>query len=63
MGNAARWMLLASRLLGLKAEGEDAGLLKSMDVGEPLERKGVDGMNVWKMVMGKDMLEGEGEVR
>ena len=63
VGNAARWMLLVSRVLGLRAEGQEEGLLKSMGIGNKLEGKGVDGENVWKMVMGKDMLEGEGELR
>jgi hypothetical protein len=71
VGNAARWMLLASRLLGLPQKGEkgdaevteqDVGLLNEMRVGEKLEGKGVDAENVWKMVMGKDLVEGEGEL-
>ncbi|CAD6587613.1 MAG: hypothetical protein TREMPRED_004808, partial [Tremellales sp. Tagirdzhanova-0007] len=63
VGNAARWMLLVSRVLGLRAEGPDEELLKSMEIGKQLAGKGVDGENVWKMVMGKDMLEGDGELR
>lgn len=69
VGNAARWMLLVSRLLGLPLKGEtgdgevteqDAGLLSEMKIGEKLAGKGVDGENVWKMVIGKDLVEGEG---
>jgi len=68
VGNATRWMLLASRVLGLDAEGdglqvEEVGLLKSMEVGKKLEGNEVDRGNVWKMVMGKDLVEGEAEIR
>ena len=68
VGNATRWMLLASRVLGLEPDVEglqsgDADVLKSMEIGKKLQGKGVDGENVWKMVMGKDMIEGEGELR
>lgn len=70
VGNAARWMLLASRVLGLSPEAEGGGvgteeveLLKSMEVGKKMSDKGIDGVNVWKMVMGSDMLEGEAEIR
>jgi hypothetical protein len=38
-------------------------VLRSMEVGEKLHGKAVDGRNVWKMVMGKDMLPGEAELR
>ncbi len=67
VGNAARWMLLFSRLLGLPAEGaglkgDDVETLKSMEIGTVLKGKGMDGENVWKMVMGKDSLEGEGAI-
>ncbi|WVQ83736.1 hypothetical protein IAT38_005880 [Cryptococcus sp. DSM 104549] len=64
VGNSTRWMLLFDRLLGLKAsgKGDEAEILKKMGVGEPLVGKGVEGGNVWKMVMGDDMLEGEGEL-
>ena len=64
VGNAARWMLLASRVLGLEKGGEagEVGLLESMEIGKKLAGKGIDGENVWKMVMGKDMIEGEGEL-
>ncbi|WWC64868.1 uncharacterized protein I303_107482 [Kwoniella dejecticola CBS 10117] len=41
---------------------EQVELLKSMDVGKKLNDKGIDGVNVWKMVMGDDMVEGEGEL-
>ena len=69
VGNATRWMLLASRLLGLpledgkngfKTSEEEKSLLKGMRVGQPLPAKGVDGENVWNMVMGDDALPGEG---
>jgi len=70
VGNAARWMLLFSRVLGLPkatAEGnvteEHVGLLEEMKIGEKLAGKGVDGENVWTMVMGGDMLDGEGEIK
>ena len=68
VGNACRWMLLASRVLGLKVEGaglkgDELGLLESMGLGTKLEGKEVDEDNVWRMVMGRDMMEGEGEVR
>ncbi|KAK8853482.1 hypothetical protein IAR55_004189 [Kwoniella newhampshirensis] len=67
VGNAARWMLLFDKLLGLQAgekgsvTTEDVGLLKSMGVGSPLEgkEKNDEALNVWKMVMGDDLLEGE----
>jgi len=42
---------------------EQVGLLESMEVGKVLAGKEVDGVNVWSMVMGPDMLEGEGEIR
>ncbi len=67
VGNAARWTLLASRVLGLDVgeglQGEEGELLKSMDIGKVLEGKEVDRENVWKMVMGSDMLDGEAEIR
>lgn len=70
VGNAARWMLLFSRVLGLDkpSEGvslktEDVRLLEEMKIGEKLQGKGVDGENVWKMLMGSDMLEGEAELK
>lgn len=64
VGNAARWMLLATRLLGLKPEGKDTELLESMGVGVPIAKVGEEGngLNVWKLLMGKDMPEGEGKV-
>jgi hypothetical protein len=65
VGNAVRWMLLASRLTAGDGavEGGEEGVLGKMKVEEKLEGKGVDGENVWKMVMGDDMIEGEGELR
>lgn len=69
VGNATRWMLLFSRLLRLPAAIEDdltedhARVLREMRAGEELAGKGVEGENVWKMVMGSDMLEGEGELK
>jgi hypothetical protein len=67
VGNASKWMLLFDRLLQLplddtKANDEDVDLLKSMSIGKPLEKKGVDGVNVWEMVMGNALLEGEAEI-
>ncbi|ORY25443.1 hypothetical protein BCR39DRAFT_544106 [Naematelia encephala] len=71
VGNATRWMLLTARLLGLKVDNdgdvemnaEDQGLLSGMDIGKPLLGKGEEGGNVWQMVMGDDMVKGEGEIR
>jgi hypothetical protein len=71
VGNTSRWLLLASRLLGLPLEpldGEIQGqavpnaeeLLKEMGVGKPLPGKGTEPLNVWKMVIGKDLIENEG---
>ncbi|WVR09670.1 hypothetical protein IAU60_006745 [Kwoniella sp. DSM 27419] len=37
-------------------------VLSGMKVGTKLEGKGVDGVNVWTMVMGDDMVPGEGEL-
>ena len=68
VGNATRWMLLADRLLGLPVSGgelnaQESGLLSGMEVGQKLGGVGVDGKNVWEMVMGKNMISGEGEIR
>jgi hypothetical protein len=103
VGNAVKWMLLASRVLGLgldeqresvhsgdgdgdgaehgereqkqkqdakqlgKLDLEDVEVLKRMGVGEDMWRgvqvHGKGAENVWKMVMGDDLGEGEGEVR
>ena len=41
---------------------EERGLAR-MGVGEALPSAGGEEVAVWKMVMGKDMLPGEGEVR
>lgn len=61
VGNAARWMLLASRVLGLDLTDDgEGGVLGEMGIGKKLEGRGLDGENVWKMVMGSEMLEGEG---
>ncbi|WVQ75698.1 hypothetical protein IAR50_005328 [Cryptococcus sp. DSM 104548] len=68
VGNAARWMVLFDRLLGLPLpkEGEvgeeEREMLEKMGVGEGLPKKGEETGNVWKMVMGDDMVEGEGEL-
>jgi hypothetical protein len=62
VGNACRWMVLVSRILGLKAKEGDE-VLGKMEAGRALVKKGEDGGNVWKLVMGDDMLEGEGEVK
>lgn len=42
---------------------QEMEVLRSMEVGEKLHGKVVDGRNVWKMVMGNDMLPGEAELR
>lgn len=66
VGNATKWMLLTSRVLGLGIDaGQDGGkgtraLLQEMGVGKALERKEE---NVWKIVMGGDLVEGEGAIR
>ncbi|WWC91987.1 uncharacterized protein L201_006941 [Kwoniella dendrophila CBS 6074] len=41
---------------------QQVDILKSMEIGESLNDRGIDGINVWKMVMGNDMVEGEGEL-
>jgi hypothetical protein len=58
-------MILASRLLGLEPEAAngDKDVLGKMDVGKQLIGVGEEGGNVWKLVMGDDMLEGDGEVK
>jgi hypothetical protein len=61
-------MLLVAKLLGLpiseeSTKGQDGEVLKSMKVDEGLLKKGEEGGNVWKMVMGDDMREGEGAIR
>jgi hypothetical protein len=60
VGNATRWMVLFSRLLGIKGDGD---VLEGMKAGEPLLKKGEEGGNVWELVMGKDLVEGEAEVK
>ena len=97
VGNATKWMLLASRLLDLSPQAPSAmgrmakdtldaasrmvgagrvepeaemrmteaeeGVLASMGVGQGIEKRNDVATAVWKMVMGKDMLQGEGEIR
>ena len=68
VGNSTRWMLLFTRLLGLSNTPNDltqdeGQVLQSMEASKELEGKSLDYVNVWKMVMGKDMLQGEGEIR
>ncbi|WVQ94959.1 hypothetical protein IAU59_002049 [Kwoniella sp. CBS 9459] len=48
----------------VKVTTEQISVLESMDVGKKLNGKGVDvdGTNVWKMVMGDDLLDGEGDL-
>ncbi|EIW72195.1 trehalose synthase [Tremella mesenterica] len=60
VGNVTRWLYLFSRLLGLEHDGDET--LQSMDIGTQLVGKKIDGPNVWEMVMGKDMVQGEGEL-
>lgn len=70
VGNTTRWLLLASRILGLSPErlvedeyGATEGserLLQDMGVGKEIPGKGSEPTNVWKMVMGNDLIEGEG---
>ncbi|WVN90064.1 uncharacterized protein L203_105299 [Cryptococcus depauperatus CBS 7841] len=68
VGNATRWMLLVDRLLALPLEkgglvqAQDVQVLQKMGVGERLLGKGKTGENVWKMVMGDDLFEGDGEL-
>lgn len=86
VGNATRWMLLFSKILGLPVEStateegyvlpidnggmdipsymsqEFREIIRDMGVGEKLLGKGEEGGNVWKMVMGQDLVEGEGEL-
>jgi hypothetical protein len=52
-----------SRTNGHVQAKEQELVLRSMEVGEKLHGKAVDGRNVWKMVMGNDMLPGEAELR
>ena len=67
VGNAAKWMLLFSKVLGLQSIGtmsaDDRGVLDIMEASKPVGGREVDGTAVWQMVMGKDMLDGEGEIR
>jgi hypothetical protein len=63
VGNACKWMFLASRVLGLEKTGEDEELLSDMKIGEKLAGKQVDGENVWRMMIGKDLEDGEGALR
>ncbi|ORX40487.1 trehalose synthase [Kockovaella imperatae] len=67
VGNAAKWMLLFSKILQLQVPeglgGTDADLLNGMRASERIGGKEVDATAVWQMVMGTDMLKGEGEIR
>lgn len=67
VGNATKWMLLFSKVLGLSPpstlESDDRDILKSMEASEPIGGKEVDATAVWKMVMGGDLKDGEGEIR
>lgn len=83
VGNATKWMYLATRILGLNIDAgdeksgdgadenegenvskEDERILRDMGVGEKwdLKEKGNE-RNVWEMVMGSDLVKGEGVVR
>ncbi|OCF61516.1 trehalose synthase [Kwoniella mangroviensis CBS 10435] len=46
----------------VKITEKQVGLLKSMEIGKKLNDKGIDGVNVWEMLMGNDMIKGEGEL-
>jgi len=52
VGNATKWMYLATQVLKTPLEG----------VGEQYGFETGDGDNVWKMVMGDDLKEGQGEI-
>ena len=60
VGNVTRWGYLFTRLLALD-EGKDE-VLRTMQSGKALEGKGVDGTNVWELVMGQDKVQGEGHL-
>lgn len=86
VGNATRWMLLFSKVLGLPVHStateeqhvlpidnggmdipsqmsqEFKEIIRDMGVGQKILGKGEEGGNVWKMVMGQDLVEGEGEL-
>lgn len=72
VGNTARWLLLISRMLGLEPDAIGANeygtvdnaeeLLKEMGVGESIPGKGSEATNVWKMLIGKDLIDGEGDL-
>ena len=65
VGNAARWLLLACRVLGLdpSSDSKASELLRDMEVGKEMKGQAIHEENVWKMVMGSKMPEGEGQVR
>ena len=52
VGNATKWMYLATQVLGIPLEG----------VGQNFGFETGDGGNVWKMVMGDDLKPNEGEI-
>ena len=52
VGNATKWMYLATQVLGMPLDG--VGQRFKFDIGS--------GDNVWKMAMGDDVKEGAGEV-
>lgn len=64
VGNATKWMWLASRLLGLAIDhdGIEQGLVDEMGSAEEVAKSEFIG-NVWKLVMGDEMREGEGDIR
>jgi hypothetical protein len=52
VGNAIKWMYLATRVLDISLD----------DLGEPLKAGKGEGGNVWRMAMGQDAKEGEGQI-
>lgn len=70
VGNSVRWMLLCAQLLGIPATSDGGNgsedneeILRKMGVGMKLLARGEEGGNVWKMVMGDDMRQGEAELK
>jgi hypothetical protein len=52
VGNAIKWMYLATRVLDIPLDG----------LGEPFKAGEGEGGNVWRMAMGQDAKEGEGQI-
>lgn len=53
VGNAAKWMYLATQILDIPLEG----------TGKPFDKKVGEGENVWRLVMDQETKDGEAEVR